>query len=63
MKAKDYALMQLAIEQGVANGLRWADKYADDPLTEAQRERVSDKVDEAVMSAICEWFTFEQGDD
>lgn len=62
MKANEYSLVQMAVEEGIAFGLSRADKYADDPLTEAQRERVSLAVDTAVMAAICEWFTFQDFD-
>ena len=60
MKAKDYAVLCRAIEDGIAYGLTRADKYAEaDPLTEAQRERVADKLEEAVLNEVCEWFDFD----
>ena len=59
MKAKDYAVLRMAVEQGVAYGLTRADKYAEDALTEAQRDRVADQVEQAVISAVCEWFAFD----
>ena len=60
MKAKEYDVLQMAIEHGVAYGLTRADKYAEgDPLTDAQRERVTTAVEQAVNDAICEWFTFD----
>jgi hypothetical protein len=59
MRAKDYAVLCMAVEQGIAYGLTRADKYAEDALTEAQRERVADQVEKAVMDSVCEWFAFD----
>ena len=59
MKAKDYDVLRMAVEQGIAYGLTRADKHSADPLTEAQRERVADRVEKAVIDSVCEWFTFD----
>jgi hypothetical protein len=59
MRAKDYPALLDAVDSGVAYGLMRADKHADDPLTQAQRERVKQQVEEHVMSAICERFEFD----
>jgi hypothetical protein len=59
MRAKDYPALVDAIDSGVSYGLLRADKYADDPLTEAQRDRVKEQVAQHVMSAICERFAFD----
>lgn len=63
MRAKDYPALVDAIESGVACGLSRADKYADDdPLTDAQRERVSEQVYHQVLSAIYERFDLDRDD-
>jgi hypothetical protein len=59
MKANDYQVLQRCVEEGIAYGVTRADKYADDPLTEAQRQRVVEQVGRAVMHEIAEWFTFD----
>jgi len=61
MRAKEYPALVDAVESGVATGLTRADKHASDPLTEAQRDRVTQQVYEHVLSAICERFRFEDG--
>lgn len=61
MKPKEYPALVDALESGIACGLTRADKHADDPLTEAQRERVEREVYEHVLSAIYERFRFEDG--
>jgi len=54
--AKVYDLLAVAVEEGVARGLRAADKHADDPLTEIQRERVASYVETAVLGAMVDRF-------
>ena len=61
MRAKEYPALVDAIESGVAYGLSRSDKYVDDPLTEAQRERIKSALELHVLSAICERFRFEDG--
>lgn len=61
MRAREYPALVDAIESGVACGLTSADKHAEHPLTEAQRDRVREQVYEHVLSAICERFHFEDG--
>ena len=58
MRAKEYDVLVMAVEQGVASMLRRADKHADDRLTDAQRDRIEANTNE-VVGAICEWFDFE----
>jgi hypothetical protein len=63
MRAKAYPAIVEAVDSGVACGLARADKYADDPLTDAQRQRVEQHVNDQVLSAIAERFDFEDGND
>jgi hypothetical protein len=56
MRAKDYPALVDAIESGVACGLARAEKHADDPLTDAQRERLREHIADQMLSAICERF-------
>lgn len=54
--AKVYDLLTVAVEEGVARGLRGMDKHANDPLTEIQRERAAHHVETAVLGAILDRF-------
>lgn len=55
MKVKAYAVLQRAVEEGVACGLRRAHKHTDVPTSDA----VEEAVERAVMEAICEYFSFD----
>ena len=35
------------------------DKHAEDPLTDAQRDRAAEHLEREIMSAICDMFNFE----
>lgn len=49
-----YAVLERAVEEGIAHGWRRAHKHTDTPDEDAVRgELIS-----AVMSEICEWFEF-----
>lgn len=57
MRAKEYDLMFMAVEQGVTSGVRRAYKHTDQEWpSEAQQAAIVD----GVMNSICEWFTFEE---
>lgn len=58
MQPKSYVILQRAVEEGVEYGWNRAHKYVDQPTENALREAVA----EAVMSAICEVFSFNKGD-
>jgi hypothetical protein len=58
MKPKLHVILELAIEQGVARGWRLAHKHVEHPEEHVIIERIND----AVMSAITEYFTFEADD-
>ena len=55
MKAKEYNLMSMAVENGISYGYARAFKHTDDPSEEAIRTAIY----EAVMNEICENFSFE----
>lgn len=53
-----HGVIERAIEEGIQSGLRRADKHVDDVLTLEQRDRVSSKVLDAVMSQLCDVVRF-----
>lgn len=56
MKAKEYDVLKLAVEEGVAYGVNRAFKHTDRPFeSEIKRE-----VESAVMASISEWFDFDE---
>ena len=58
MKAKTRVILEMAIEQGVRRGWQRAHKHVENPAPSA----IMDDIDEAVMSEIYEYFTFEEED-
>jgi len=56
MKPKMYHILSLAVEQGVRDGWRRAYKHTDDP----HEDSVQEHIEEAVMSAIHEYFIFDE---
>ena len=56
MKPKEYAVLTEAVESGVNRGIRRAYKHTDNP-TQSQLEL---EVYQAVMSALNEWFDFDE---
>jgi len=58
MKPKFRVILEQAIEEGVRRGWHQAHKHVENPLPSSVMERI----DEAVMSAIYEYFTFEGED-
>ncbi len=55
MKPDTYKLIEMCVESGVARGLHRAYKYNDKPTV----EQIEDKVVQAVMFEIGEWFKFD----
>jgi hypothetical protein len=55
MKAREYDLMQLAVEDGVAIGYARAYKHTDEP----SEHEMKDHLQREIMNQICEWFDFE----
>ena len=58
MKPKLHGILELAIEQGVKRGWHLAHKHVEHPEEHVIIERINDEV----MSAITEYFTFEDND-
>ena len=50
-------VLERAVEEGVALARRRADKHADDPITDAQWDRLKDACLDCVLNSISEWFT------
>lgn len=55
MKAKEYELIQMAVECGVTIGYARAYKHAQNP----SEYEIKDHLQREVMNQICEWFDFE----
>jgi hypothetical protein len=54
MRAKEYAVLEMAVEQGVTLGWQHAHKHVDSPGESA----ICDQIVSDVLNEICEWFTF-----
>lgn len=55
MKVKTLVILEQAIEEGVRRGWHLAHKHVENPAPSA----IMDRIDEAVMSQIYEYFSFE----
>jgi len=55
MKPKFRVILEQAIEEGVRRGWHQAHKHVENPLPSSVMERI----DDAVMSSIYEYFTFD----
>jgi hypothetical protein len=58
MKPKIRVILEQAIEAGVRRGWHRAHKHVENPLPSA----IMEQIDEAVMSEIYEYFTFDEED-
>lgn len=58
MKAKTHVILEMAIEEGVQRGWRLAHKHVENP----EEHAILDRINDAVMSAITDYFTFEDHD-
>jgi hypothetical protein len=58
MKVRTHVILEMAIEQGVQRGWRLAHKHVENP----EEHVIIDRINDAVMSAITEYFNFEDGD-
>jgi len=54
MKPREYEVMCMAVETGVAYGWTRANKHNDNP----GEGPICDEMTQAVIAEICEWFTF-----
>lgn len=55
MTPREYKVLEMAVQDGVAIGYRRAFKHNDNPDEDA----IIDKIQQEVMNQICEWFKFE----
>ena len=58
MKPKLYHILNIAVEEGVKRGWYRAHKHVETPSEEA----VTEAIEDAVMSAIHEYFTFDESE-
>jgi hypothetical protein len=58
MKPKFRVILEMAIEEGVKQGWHRAHKHVENP----SEESIKEKIEDAVMSAIYEYFTFDEDD-
>ena len=58
MKAKTRVILEMAIEEGVRRGYSRAHKHVENPTEGA----IIEHIEEAVMSEIYEYFTFDEED-
>lgn len=58
MKPKTRVILEMAIEEGVRRGWQQAHKYVENPAPSA----IMEHIDEAVMSQIYEYFSFDEED-
>ncbi len=58
MKPKIRVILEMAIEEGVRQGWHRAHKHVENP----REENVKEAIEDAVMSAIYDYFTFDEGD-
>lgn len=56
MTPDTYKVIQMAVDDGVAIGVRRAFKYTDKP----DEEQMIETIRMEVMSQICEWFKFNE---
>jgi len=54
VKAKEYAVLEMAVEQGVRLGWTHAHKHVESPMP----EQVQAQIEQDVLGEICEWFDF-----
>jgi hypothetical protein len=59
MKANYYKLIELAVDQGIGFGLNRAFKHTDEPT----REQIHAEIEREIMTAICEYLTFDETQD
>lgn len=58
MRPKTFRILELAVEDGVQHGWQRAHKHTDSP----DEKDIVEAIQKAVLSGICEWFTFDDED-
>ena len=56
MKAKEYDVLEMAVEIGVNWGWSRAHKHLDNP----DEHQIKKHMNREVLNAVCEWFDFEE---
>jgi hypothetical protein len=56
MKPKEYQVLQMCIENGLAFGLNRAYKHTDEP----SKDQILDAIEQAVMEEVHQWFEFDE---
>lgn len=56
MKANYWKIIGMAVDQGVEFGLNRAFKHTDEPT----REQIHAEIEREIMTAICEYLTFDE---
>jgi len=59
MKAKEYNVLEMAVEEGIRYGYNRAFKYEDTP----SESKIKEEIYNGVLNSICEWFDFEDKND
>ena len=59
MRAKEYDILRMAVENGVRFGIARFEKHRDTPLTDEQVGGLRENLEREVLDAICEWFSFQ----
>jgi len=62
MRAKEYAVLRQAVEEGAAYGVRHFYKHRDDEPSGPEQEDLAAAVVDAVLSSIGDWFDFADGE-
>ena len=58
MKPKIYVILEMAVNEGITRGWHQAHKHVDDPSP----EMIKEKIEDTVMAAIMDYFTFEDNE-
>ena len=56
MKANDYLVLQMCIENGLTRGYLRAHKHTEEP----SEQLMLDVMEQSIMEDICEWFEFDE---
>lgn len=65
MKAREYDVLERAVEEGIRYGIRRFNKYVPEgpegqAIEDGEAERLEGEVLSAVLNGICDWFDFER---
>ena len=63
MRPDSYKVIQRAIEEGVAYGVRRYYKHRDAAPAEVDLNAMADEIAEHTLNEVCEWFRFDDDGD